>query len=111
MSPVISKFKISFDQDVVESIIPNPESMPYILKDELVNFYVVFKGNLNYPTQLSLSYEDSLNNLPFSSEIEIDPLAQNTEFIDKMGLFKRIRLLEESFHSEVKLKDMMYYVK
>ena len=72
--------------------------MPYILKDDLVNFYVTFKGQLNVPTQFCLSYEDSLNKLPYSSEIEIDPSAEKTEFIDKMGHFKRIRVLEESHH-------------
>ena len=45
LSPVLSQIKLSFDKEVVESIIPNPESMPYILKDELVNFYVTFKGS------------------------------------------------------------------
>ena len=46
LSPVISKIKLGYDRDIVESIIPNPESLPYILRDELVNFYVTFKGQL-----------------------------------------------------------------
>ena len=33
LSPVISKVRLDFDKDVVESIIPNPESLPYILKN------------------------------------------------------------------------------
>ena len=33
LSPVISKFDLTFDKDVVESVIPNPESMPAILKN------------------------------------------------------------------------------
>jgi Ca-activated chloride channel homolog len=33
LSPVISKIRLNFDKEVVESIIPNPEAMPYILKD------------------------------------------------------------------------------
>ena len=47
LSPVITRVKLDFDRDVVESIIPNPESMPYVLKNEIVNFYVRFKGLLN----------------------------------------------------------------
>ena len=33
LSPVISKFDLTFDKDLVESVIPNPESMPAILKN------------------------------------------------------------------------------
>lgn len=32
LSPVISKIKLEFDANVVESVIPNPQSFPYILK-------------------------------------------------------------------------------
>lgn len=32
LSPVVSKVTLDFDKDVVESIIPNPDSIPYILK-------------------------------------------------------------------------------
>jgi len=46
LSPVINKINLKFDKSVVESIIPNPESMPYVLKNEIVNFYVTFKGQL-----------------------------------------------------------------
>lgn len=35
------KFKL--DKEVVDSVIPNPESVPYFLKDEPVNFYITFK--------------------------------------------------------------------
>ena len=73
LSPMLTQIKLSFDHELVESIIPNPESMPYILKDELINFYVTFKGQLDASTQFCLSYEDSLNKLPYSSEIGIDP--------------------------------------
>ena len=33
LSPVISKFDLNFDRDIVESVIPNPESIPAILKN------------------------------------------------------------------------------
>lgn len=32
LTPVISKVDLSYDKSIVKSIIPNPESMPYILK-------------------------------------------------------------------------------
>lgn len=94
LSPVISKMKLSYDKNLVESIIPNPESLPYILKGELVNFFIAFKGQLSQPTSFSFSYEDSLNKLPFKSDIEIDPKSESESFIDRMGHFKKIRLLE-----------------
>jgi predicted transcriptional regulator len=46
MSPVISQMRLSYDKNLVESIIPNPESLPYVLKNDVVNFYVTFKGQL-----------------------------------------------------------------
>jgi hypothetical protein len=55
---------LTYDKEVVESVIPNPESLPYILKDELVNFYVTFKGHLEKPAVLSFGYEDSINKKP-----------------------------------------------
>ena len=96
LSPVISSMKLTYDKEIVESIIPNPESMPYVLKGELVNFYITFKGQLASSAHFSFSYEDSLNKLPFKSEIVIDPDSANEPFIDRMGHFRRIRLLEES---------------
>lgn len=46
LSPVIFKIKLDFDPNLVESIIPNPSSIPYYLKGEIVNFYITFKGQL-----------------------------------------------------------------
>lgn len=86
--------KLTYDNNIVESIIPNPESLPYVLKGELVNFYITFKGQLPHSAYLSFSYENSLNKLSFKSELVIDPNSANEPFIDRMGHFKRIRLLE-----------------
>jgi hypothetical protein len=69
--------KFNYDHQLVESIIPNPESLPYVLKNELVNFYVTFKGQLEKPAIFSFAYEDSRNKLPFKSEIVIDPEIQS----------------------------------
>ena len=93
LSPVISKVRLSFDKNMVESVIPNPESMPYVLKNEIVNFYVTFKGQLDKPTAFNFSYEDTVNKQPFKSEIVVDPAVESDSFIDRMGHFKRIRLL------------------
>ena len=52
---------------------PNPDSLPYILKNEIANFCINFKGRLEKPTKIALQYEDSHNKLPYKSDIEIDP--------------------------------------
>jgi hypothetical protein len=39
---------------------------------------------------------DSLNKLPFSSTVTINPESENIPFIDKMGYFKTIKALEDS---------------
>jgi hypothetical protein len=43
---VISKIQLKYDKNLVASVIPNPESLPYVLKGDLVNFYINFKGQL-----------------------------------------------------------------
>ena len=93
LSPVINKMSLEFDKEIVESIIPNPESMPYILKNEIVNFYVTFKGHLNKSAKFTFEYEDTLNKLPYQSDIIVDPRSKSEEFVDKMGSFKKICLL------------------
>ena len=32
-SPVITNMKLKYDEELIESIIPNPHSLPYILKN------------------------------------------------------------------------------
>lgn len=46
---------------------PNPKSLPYILKNEIVNFYITFRGQIDKKTTLKFSYEDSMNKLPYKS--------------------------------------------
>ena len=67
LTPVISNIILDFDRTVVDSVVPNPEKMPYILKGEVANFFLTFKGQLSSPTTISLSYTDSLNKLPYKS--------------------------------------------
>lgn len=57
--------KLKYDKNLVESVIPNPESLPYVLKGELVNFYITFKGQLDKKAIFNFSYEDSLNKMPY----------------------------------------------
>lgn len=94
LSPVISKIQLKYDKNLVASVIPNPESLPYVLKGDLVNFYINFKGQLQQPTVISFSYEDSVTKLPYAADIEVVPEPKSYPFVDKMGQFKKIRLME-----------------
>ena len=46
LTPLVSEISLKYDVDLVESIVPNPKSIPYILKDDPINFYVTFKKRL-----------------------------------------------------------------
>ena len=47
---------LKYDKTIVESIVPNPDSIPYILKNEVVNFYVILKGQLDKSAEFKFSY-------------------------------------------------------
>lgn len=60
LSPVISEIYLKFDKqglELVESITPNPKKVPYILKNEVCNFFINFKKNLSSTIKLTLSYK------------------------------------------------------
>jgi hypothetical protein len=64
--------QLTYDKTQVDSIVPNPEKMPYILKNELVNFYINFKEVLKVPFSLKIEYSDS-NGSTFSDTVVIKP--------------------------------------
>lgn len=62
LSPVITKIELEFDdKSAVDSIVPNPHKLPYILKNDLANFYITFQGKLTKPIRLNLKYTDASN--------------------------------------------------
>jgi len=101
LTPLISKVELKClngDNDI-ESIVPNPKSIPYILKDDVVNFYITFKGPVFENRQFSFEYEDSVTKLPYKSKIEVQANNNTTEvnnlpFVDKMAHLKVLRSLE-----------------
>ena len=111
LSPVISKVSLQYDKSMVESIVPNPERTPYILKNEVLNFYITFKGQLDKEAKFNFSYEDSKNKLPYASEITVDPEMTSEPYVDKMAHYKVIKNLELAAKQGTKLEDEMFYVK
>jgi hypothetical protein len=65
LTPLIGKVNLKClngDKDI-NSIVPNPKSIPYILKDDIINFYVTFKGPITEKKQFVFEYEDSITKL------------------------------------------------
>ena len=54
LTPLVKKINLSFDRTDFESITPNPATIPYIIKDSIVNFYLTYKGKLTQPKKISL---------------------------------------------------------
>jgi hypothetical protein len=59
----------------------------------VVNFYITFKGQLDKNTSFSFGYKDSVNKVPFETNIEVDPESPNISFVDKMAHNKIIKNL------------------
>lgn len=112
LTPVISKVGLRCaDEGLIESIVPNPKSIPYVLKDEAVNFYITFKGPMTESRKFEFEYEDSASKLPFRSEIVVEASSANLPFVDKMAHFKVLRALEHSAKEGTSIEDQMHYVK
>jgi hypothetical protein len=80
--------ELNYDKELVQSVVPNPSSMPYILKGQVANFYLTFNGQLDKSTFISFAYKDSQNNLPFKGEIQVNPESSSYAFVDIMGHYK-----------------------
>ena len=113
LTPLISKISLKYDnENEIESIVPNPKSIPYILKDDVANLYITFKGPLTDKKTFTLEYEDSVSKLPYKSSIEVLPTTElNQPFVDRMAHLKVLHALENSARDKVEVEDQMYYVK
>lgn len=112
LTPVISGVTLDFDSAVVESIVPNPARLPYILKGEVASFFLTFRGQLAQPTSIALAYTDSRNRLPFKSAVTVLPDAPSQPFVDTLANFRRIRALEEAEDDpSATAEDYLYFVK
>ena len=54
LTPLIKKITLNYDKTGLQSIVPNPATLPYILKDSVVNFYLTYKGKVTQPKTVSL---------------------------------------------------------
>lgn len=112
LTPVISGVELQFDHAVVESVVPNPARLPYILKGEVANFFLTFRGQLAQPTSIALAYTDSRNRLPFKAAVTVHPEAPSQPFVDTLANFRRIRALEEAEADPMgEAEDYLYFAK
>ena len=49
LTPIIDKITLQFNKKAVKSIVPHPSSIPYILKDDVVNFYITYNKPFDEP--------------------------------------------------------------
>lgn len=46
LSPYLSNISLQFDEDIIDSIYPNPKNMEFIIKDQPLDLYIFFKENI-----------------------------------------------------------------
>jgi len=62
LSPSLTNFSFDYDSSLVDTVIPNPKNMPYVLKNDPVNIYVIFKANASGTFNFNLTYSNSFTN-------------------------------------------------
>lgn len=108
LTPLIKKITLNYDSTNLQSIFPNPVTLPYILKDSIVNFYLTYRGKVEEP--ISLEYEDPINKKIRKSEVIVSNSTKSYPFVDKMAHFKVLRTLEDlSKDSNIKAIDYIDY--
>jgi hypothetical protein len=95
LTPLIRKITLGYDNTDLVSIWPNPATIPYILKDSIVNFYLTYRGRLSAPRTVSLEYEDSVSRQKHKSQVVVSSQSPSFPFVDKMAHFKVLRTLED----------------
>jgi len=81
---------------VVDAVIPNPQDMPCILKNEPVNIFVLFKPGFEGTTTFALSYTDSQTQQPHQTKLAIQGSERTYPFIEKMAQHRKVSLLSEA---------------
>jgi hypothetical protein len=70
LSPVITDIKLDFEENHIESIIPNPKDVGYIIKNEAANFFVLLKDGFKDKTVFKFEYR--WNNKVFKQNLALE---------------------------------------
>lgn len=97
LSPVLTNFSFKYDPQMVEAVVPNPSQMPYVLKDEPVSIYVIFKPEATGFFDFRVSYLNSVTNSSFFSNHRVDLSGgQQFPYVDKLAHFKALGILTDA---------------
>lgn len=108
LSPIITDFEFKFDEKIVEAVVPNPKAMPYVLKNEPVCLYVLFRPGFEGNTSFTFSYTDSVNKKAYHSTVAYDAKEEAFPFIDKMAHHKKLSVLCDCLKAKKGVSDDIF---
>lgn len=93
LTPVIENFSLKFDDALFEEILPHPQSIPYIQKNQACNFYLKLRRPATDEDRVEFKFKNTFTN---SEENIVLPLVASVKSRDVASLFgfKKITLLE-----------------
>ncbi|EAR98227.1 type A von willebrand factor domain protein (macronuclear) [Tetrahymena thermophila SB210] len=106
ISATLDKFKVTFDQQIFESVYPNPQNIPFILKEEVFNLHFFLQPLVKIneiPEEkkvITIQYYDSSKSQEVVKQIKLqssDSFTCNQEL--KESVFKLGKLQQITFQS------------
>lgn len=92
-SPVIERFRLKFDDALFEEVLPNPLSIPYIQKNEPVNFYLKLRRPAGDEDRVLFEYRNSYTGAEEKAELALAATLLS-EDVRRLFSFRKIRLME-----------------
>ncbi len=75
LTPYLDQFSFEFDKNLVESIVPNPEKMGPITKNEPFNMFIFFKEDI---TEVNTFLKLNCFNSTKKTELKYEVMIQET---------------------------------
>jgi hypothetical protein len=82
--------------------------MPYILKNQPVNLYVLLKPGFEGPLKFTLTYRDSATKDTLKTDLSLKGDEPVFAFIDKMAHHKKITLICEAIKNKSKISSDIF---
>ena len=99
MKPFLTNFDISFDKNIVDFIIPDPETISMIKINEPLNFFVFLNKNFRdvKETSFKMTYESNPENKKVTENIvcQINDSMMTNDLLHKFGIYKLLKEQEE----------------
>ena len=115
ITPFLSDLNLNYDKSLINIIVPTPESINFIRKNEELKIFVFLNKSFNQKkqTNLTLKYYDSTLKKEISKDIQIqlhDSLIQN-DYLHKYGAFQMIQRIQRNLTYERNLESDIYMAK